>query len=403
MFPINRQYLKFLFILTLLCNSASWAEALNGAIPGTIKADIRLRYESVDDDAKTKKASATTLRARLGYETEKYNGFQAYLEGQGNYGTGDYNSTLNNETSYPVVADPDKANIHQFYVSYEKLADSIFKVGRQEILWDNHRFLGNVGWRQLAQSFDAALVTNNSLENLTVSLGYISNVLDIRDQSHSMSSPIFRIGYEGCSHGKLALYGLLLDYDEAVNYSKSNSTMGARLSGDFSVADATKLIYTAEYAKQTDKGKSPVKYDTSYVLAELGVQHTFVSVLAGYEVLGADSTANVGFSTPLATLHKFQGWADKFLATPAAGVEDKYLSLSIAALPLDLKATIVAHDFNSNVGSTHYGTELDFSLSKPFKEGYLKDSTFTIKMAQYSADKLGTDTDKLIFEYSKRF
>ena len=42
---------------------------------------------------------------------------------------------------------------------------------------------------------------------------------------------------------------------------------------------------------------------------------------SGYELLGSDGVT-VAFSTPLATLHAFEGWADKFLATPAAGITD---------------------------------------------------------------------------------
>ena len=40
-----------------------------------------------------------------------------------------------------------------------------------------------------------------------------------------------------------------------------------------------------------------------------------------------------GFTTPLATLHKFQGWADKFLATPVNGIEDEYVNLSARSRP----------------------------------------------------------------------
>ena len=43
----------------------------------------------------------------------------------------------------------------------------------------------------------------------------------------------------------------------------------------------------------------------------------------GYEVLGADDGAALtSFQTPLATLHKFQGWADKFLTTPPNGIRE---------------------------------------------------------------------------------
>ena len=48
-------------------------------------------------------------------------------------------------------------------------------------------------------------------------------------------------------------------------------------------------------------------------------------VIGGYELLGSDD-GKVAFNTPLATKHKFNGWADKFLGTPKEGLEDVYLT-----------------------------------------------------------------------------
>ena len=44
--------------------------------------------------------------------------------------------------------------------------------------------------------------------------------------------------------------------------------------------------------------------------------------MGGIEYLEGNGT--IGFSTPLATLHKFQGFADVFLTTPASGITDAY-------------------------------------------------------------------------------
>ena len=40
----------------------------------------------------------------------------------------------------------------------------------------------------------------------------------------------------------------------------------------------------------------------------------------GFERLEGNGT--VALQTPLATLHAFNGWADKFLSTPANGLRD---------------------------------------------------------------------------------
>jgi hypothetical protein len=48
---------------------------------------------------------------------------------------------------------------------------------------------------------------------------------------------------------------------------------------------------------------------------EVGTTVASVNVKVGYELLGSDN-GEYGFATPLATLHKFNGWADQFLGTP---------------------------------------------------------------------------------------
>ena len=115
------------------------------------------------------------------------------------------------------------------------------------------------------------------------------------------------------------------------------------------------------------------------------------------DLLGGKITPNgrVAFQTPMATLHKFNGWADLFLTTPTAGanvgLQDIYGGLAVKfpkvkALP-GLNATVVYHDFQSDVGSAKYGTEWDASLG--FKIG--KKLSFLAKYADYSADKFSTD------------
>ena len=47
-------------------------------------------------------------------------------------------------------------------------------------------------------------------------------------------------------------------------------------------------------------------FDTDYLFAELGAVFSGVTAKLGYEVLGSDS-GMMGFQTPLATLHKFNG------------------------------------------------------------------------------------------------
>jgi hypothetical protein len=101
------------------------------------------------------------------------------------------------------------------------------------------------------------------------------------------------------------------------------------------------------------------------------------------------------FQTPTATLHAFQGWADKFLTTPGGGIEDLYVRLdyTVAGLgPIDgLKLTGVYHHFDAEQGSTHYGDEIDAQASYKFFDHY----TVGLKFARYMADAFATGTTKV--------
>ena len=112
----------------------------------------------------------------------------------------------------------------------------------------------------------------------------------------------------------------------------------------------------------------------------------------GYEVLGADSGAGTAFRTPLATLHAFNGWADQFLGTPAAGLEDVYVNFKMKAGKWNL--TFVYHDFSSDTGSFNYGDEFDVSGALKLSDRYgllLKGAFFG---ADSSSPLTNVDTNK---------
>ncbi|MED5432978.1 MAG: hypothetical protein VX920_11630, partial [Pseudomonadota bacterium] len=94
------------------------------------------------------------------------------------------------------------------------------------------------------------------------------------------------------------------------------------------------------------------------------------------------------FQTPLATKHAFNGWADLFLATPADGLEDTFVT--VGGKLAGFKLAAIYHDFKSNEGSTDYGTEMDLLVARPIGKHY----TVGLKYADYSADDFGADTSK---------
>lgn len=370
---------------------AAAADDFTGAlIGGKPTADLRLRYESVDQANALKDANAATLRLRLGYETGQYRGFGALVEAETVTALGgeSYNSTVNGETAYSIVADPEATEINQAYLSYAGLADTKLKYGRQRIILDNHRFIGNVGWRQNEQTFDAFTLTNASLPETTITAGYIYNVNRVfSDKSpqgdFKMNSPIFNVSYKGWSLGEVVGYGYLLDFTDLA--ASSTQTYGLRLKGSAPLA-GVKALYTAEYATQRDYRDNPRDYSLKYYLLEGGVGLSNAEFKLGYEVLGGNGA--VAFQTPLATLHAMNGWADQFLVTPGAGLKDAYLSAATTVLGTRLEA--VYHDFRADSNSTRYGTEWDLQAVKAIDKTYAVGA----KYARYDAKGFSVDTDK---------
>ena len=104
-------------------------------------------------------------------------------------------------------------------------------------------------------------------------------------------------------------------------------------------------------------------------------------------MLGSDDGV-AAFRTPLATLHKFQGWADVFLNTPANGIEDTYLSVSGSISKV--KLVLSYHQFDANEGGADYGSELN--LVGTYK--LAKSWTVQGKFADYDAQDFATDRTK---------
>ena len=127
---------------------------------GKIDLDLRYRYEHVEQEGFDEDADASTLRLRLGFGSGVYYGFSAYVDFEvlRAIGADDYTSTVNGKDEFPAVFDPEDEELNQAYLAYSAPKKTVVRLGRQRIVLDNHRFVGNVGWRQLEQTFDAISV-----------------------------------------------------------------------------------------------------------------------------------------------------------------------------------------------------------------------------------------------------
>lgn len=361
---------------------------------GTVNFQFRYRFENVDQDNALQNANASTLKSRIIFQTREYRDFTALVEVDDvtNIGDDNHNTTRNGMTDHSTVADPEGTEINQVWIQYSGIPDTKAKYGRQRINLDNERFVGGVGWRQNEQTYDGLTLTNTALANTQVTYAYVDNINRVfgpdsgtPDEDLDSNIHALNISYSGFALGKITAYGYLFEIDDA--QSLSTETYGVRFDGK-QQRENISFLYTAEYARQEDYGDNPLSYDVDYWMLEAGAVVSGITAKVGQETLEGDLSKGIAFSTPLATLHKFQGWADQFLNTPAGGIEDLQFTLSTQVLGATWMA--VYHDFEAEDGGANYGDELDISVARKFgKVGAL------LKYAAYDADEFGVDTDKV--------
>ena len=376
----------------------------NLVLKGKPVLDLRYRFELVDQDNLSKDAKAHTLRTRAGFETGRFYGLGAgadfeWIEA---LGSEKFNSTVNGKTQFPVVADPDDVALNQlFFLSDGTIPKTRLKVGRQRIIWDNARFIGNVGFRQNEQTFDALRVGTKYLTDTDIGYTYLEEAHRIFGKDSAvgrleMNSHAIRVQYSGLDFVTVTPFALLLDYDRDSQDRNSSATVGALFKGKYEISKPWTVHYMAGAANQRDYGENPVDFDLWYYVAEPGLSYDFVKASLGYEVLEGDGTQ--GFRTPLATLHKFNGLTDRFLTTPANGIEDLYVKLNLKVPGEGLLSNISVkgayHEFWAEKGGSHYGSEWDLGIFKKFKTGF---GIFSlgVQYADYDADNFSTDISKL--------
>ncbi|MBS0480931.1 MAG: alginate export family protein [Proteobacteria bacterium] len=374
--------------------------------------EARLRYEGVDTP--TLDADAVTLRLRAGAELKHASGLSLLSESEGTLAITDHYNAFpfviadrQRRAGYAVVPDPMSIELNRLQLQYKTKAMTL-TLGRQRINLDDQRFVGSVGWRQNEQTFDAV--------RAEAKLGPVS-----LDGTFAISQrTVFgfdagpRRAYDGhfgflgagTKLGPVQVRGFayLLDYDAkeqggALAVTNADTqTYGARATAGFTLAKSSKLNLMASYGRQMDFQQNPLDFGIDYMAVEAGLAHGNLAATAGYEKLGsALSTTGVrrSFQTSMATLHKFNGWADLFLTTPTNGLEDWYGGVSyklakLKALP-GLNAAVTFHRFGSDFGSTHYGDEWDASVG--FKLGRVG---LLVKYADFNAKAAGfADTRKL--------
>lgn len=389
-----------LTLLGTLVPMAASAHSLGYALThGTFDLSLRPRYESVTQPSK-QVANAFTVRSLLGYETAAYAHVRAMFQLINVAGiVEDYNGLINHNTRYAVIPDPEGTNVNQAYLSYSGLPNTKIRAGRQVIILNNGRFVGNVGFRQNMQTFDAMSVANKSVRGLTLYGAYSWRLKNILNQLVPVHVTLLNASYVLAPKTVASVYSYTYENsadtfipgaagcDLAGGPRACNSeTAGVRIAGQLSLTQPVRLLYVGDYAHQSGVGGGSHLIHANYyhVGGGVGVGPTFARL--DYEVMGSNGSGTYGFQTPLASKHFFNGWAEVFLVTPAAGLQSTFATVGTALWRA--KLTAIYYRFQADHGSARYGHEWDLSAIYPIHPGWVAG----VQYANYHADRYAVNT-----------
>jgi len=344
--------------------------------------EYRNGYKTLFPDGE-EAASFVSQRTRLNfnYGSEK---LKAYISFQNIRVWGDV-ATLSSSDKNGVA-------LHEAWAQAILSPQISLKMGRQEIVYDDHRMFGNVGWSQQARSHDAfiASYTPNSNNRLDFGLALNQNAETLFEVDYNVNNyKAFQYlwYHTNFNNGSLSLLllnnGLPFDDngEQKVDY---NQTLGSRFT----------------YGKNKLKGDASLYYQTGSIAnvdlsaynAAANINYSFSGTIkAGLGVeynSGTDMNATDGklksFSPWFGTNHKFNGWMDYFYVgnhSNSVGLVDINANLkyqkdkfSMAIIPHVFSAAATVVDGSGNEMDSSLGTEIDITF------GYKLESNISIQV-----------------------
>ena len=205
-------------------------------------------------------------------------------------------------------------------------------------------------------------MVNRSVTNLVLDATYLNRV----NRVNGPDSPqgvykgdgfLLNAGYQ-TKIGKLSAFGYLLDFEPITNIPARHEP-DSRLHVDVWAALRGRQAGGQDQARlrgvlrEANRLRGQSARFRSRLRASASSPRRSASSASAWARRSWKATAGAGkgFTTPLATLHKFQGWADKFLTTPPNGLEDLYANASVnlkGVGVLDTLGFIVSyHDYDA--------------------------------------------------------
>jgi len=278
--------------------------------------------------------------------------------------------------------------LHEAWGQINFTKEFSLKLGRQELVYDDHRIFGNVGWAQQSRSHDLGLFKYEDNFKLHVGIAYNqdkeANFADYKNYYKTLQFAWFHKDFSNMSMSVLALNNGLQAYDTTTSLLtdevKYSQTLGTFLKGNISGLSLNGSFYYQMGKDRLDRSLSA--YDVA-LNASFKLTDAF-SLKAGFEMLSgtdydADADKNNSFSPFYGTNHKFNGFMDYFYVgnhMNSVGLNDFNFGLNWSSGKW--QAGAIAHYFMSNAklldpttndaASSTLGTELDLSLGYKFND-----------------------------------
>jgi hypothetical protein len=293
-------------------------------------------------------------------------------------------------------ADDNATMLHEAWAEALLSDNFSLKFGRQEIVYDDSRIFGNVGWAQQARSHDAMIAKFKTSEKSNLDVGFALNA-DSQAGVDNLYSNIagyktFQYAYYHTVINKFGLSLLALNNgvedlnagDQKVDYSQTLGTYITYKEGKFA-SDFSIYVQTGKISDK-DVSASNFSGNLSYKASELFSFGLGAEYLSGKDM--NDTSLDVKSFNPLyGTNHKFNGWMDYFYVGNHGGSVGLVDVNGFVGYNKDkFSAKIMPHFFSSGAdiysGNTKMdsklGTEIDFTVGYKvadniaFSAGYSK-------------------------------
>ena len=276
-------------------------------------------------------------------------------------------------------SDKNGVGIHQAWGKIKLNPTFFLKVGRQEIIYDDHRIFGDVGWAQQARSHDAARVEYNNA-GLKIDLGFAFNQSDENLTGNTLTTPgtYKSIQYLWAHNewNKFSASFLFLnnglqfidDINSNNNQTRYSQTLGTHLNYKANNLKLTSNLYY-QFGKDianNDLNAYLISLEGNYKIAAKSTLGLGVELISGNDNGSPSNQENKAFTPLYGTNHKFNGLMDYFYVgnhTNSVGLLDIYANAKVA-LNEKSNVNIALHNFSAaaEIGPNsekQLGTELD--------------------------------------------